>query len=38
MLNKYRNAKMNMWNCVYDSSLSQEQLIINVPDGIHKDQ
>ncbi|QCD99185.1 putative transposase [Vigna unguiculata] len=29
---------MNLWNHVYDSSLSIEQLIANVPDGIQKDQ
>ncbi|QCE00124.1 putative transposase [Vigna unguiculata] len=28
---------MNLWNRVYDSSLSREQLIANVPDGIQKD-
>ncbi|QCD95689.1 putative transposase [Vigna unguiculata] len=38
MSNKYRNEKMNLWNRVYDTSLSREQLIANVPDGIQKDQ
>jgi len=38
MSNKYRNEKMNLWNRVYNSSLSREQLIANVPDGIQKDQ
>ncbi|XP_029125601.1 uncharacterized protein LOC114915278 isoform X2 [Cajanus cajan] len=38
MSRKYRNAKMNMWNRVYDPSLSREQLITKVPNGIHKDQ
>ncbi|RDY06304.1 hypothetical protein CR513_09722, partial [Mucuna pruriens] len=34
----YRNGKMNLWNNVYDTSLSREQLIAKVLDGIHKDQ
>ncbi|XP_029126000.1 uncharacterized protein LOC109792580 [Cajanus cajan] len=38
MSRKYRNVKINMWNRVYDPSLSREQLIAKVPDGIHKDQ
>jgi len=37
MSSKFRNEKMNLWNRVYDSSLSREQLIANVPDGIQKD-
>jgi len=36
--NKYRNKKMNLWNRVYDSSLSREQLITNFPNDIQKDQ
>ncbi|RDX89529.1 hypothetical protein CR513_28734, partial [Mucuna pruriens] len=38
MSRRYRNGKMNLWNNVYDTSLSREQLIAKVPDGIHKDQ
>ncbi|TKY59106.1 flocculation protein FLO1 isoform X5 [Spatholobus suberectus] len=38
MSRKYRNGKLNMWSSVYDTSLSREQLIAKVPDGIHKDQ
>jgi len=37
MSNEYRNENMNLWNRVYDSSLSREQLIANVLDGIQKD-
>jgi len=29
---------MNLWNRVYDSSLSREQLITNFPNDIQKDQ
>ncbi|RDY05388.1 hypothetical protein CR513_10785, partial [Mucuna pruriens] len=38
MSRRYRNGKMNLWNNVYDISLSREQLIAKVPNGIHKDK
>ncbi|KAK7302957.1 hypothetical protein RJT34_13854 [Clitoria ternatea] len=38
MSRKYRNGKLNLWSNALDPSLSREQLIFTVPDGIHRDQ
>ncbi|KAK7316581.1 hypothetical protein RJT34_00148 [Clitoria ternatea] len=38
MSTKYRNGKMYLWTRMFDPSLSREQLIVKVPDGIPKDQ
>ncbi|KAK7316582.1 hypothetical protein RJT34_00151 [Clitoria ternatea] len=38
MSRKYRNGKLYLWTRAFDPSLSREQLIAKVPDGIPKDQ
>ncbi|TKY50009.1 Flocculation protein FLO1 isoform X3 [Spatholobus suberectus] len=38
MSRKYRNGKLKLWSSAFDPSLSREQLIAKVPDGIQKDQ